>query len=124
MCIPGGIRTHDLWIRSPARYPLRYRGPDLGYVTANAALNECTCISLYYNLAFLSYYSACREKKPDFAAYEPLSPTGSIFQNTHVDSLVSRLRKTMAYEQQKSGTSLRFRVVWSVPSFFANWYGS
>ena len=22
--IPGGIRTHDLWIRSPARYPLRY----------------------------------------------------------------------------------------------------
>ena len=23
--IPGGIRTHDLWIRSPTRYPLRYR---------------------------------------------------------------------------------------------------
>ena len=22
--IPGGIRTRDLWIRSPARYPLRY----------------------------------------------------------------------------------------------------
>ena len=22
--IPGGIRTHDLRIRSPARYPLRY----------------------------------------------------------------------------------------------------
>ena len=22
--IHGGIRTHDLWIRSPARYPLRY----------------------------------------------------------------------------------------------------
>ena len=22
--IPGGIRTHDLWIRSPTRYPLRY----------------------------------------------------------------------------------------------------
>ena len=24
MSIPGGIRTHDLWIRSPTRYPLRY----------------------------------------------------------------------------------------------------
>ena len=23
--IPGGIRTHGLWIRSPTRYPLRYR---------------------------------------------------------------------------------------------------
>ena len=23
-CIPGGIRTRDLWIRSPTRYPLRY----------------------------------------------------------------------------------------------------
>ena len=23
-CILGGIRTHDLRIRSPARYPLRY----------------------------------------------------------------------------------------------------
>ena len=22
--IHGGIRTHDLWIRSPTRYPLRY----------------------------------------------------------------------------------------------------
>ena len=22
--IPGGIRTHGLWIRSPTRYPLRY----------------------------------------------------------------------------------------------------
>ena len=25
ICIPGGIRTRDLWIRSPTRYPLRYR---------------------------------------------------------------------------------------------------
>ena len=24
MIIPGGIRTRDLWIRSPTRYPLRY----------------------------------------------------------------------------------------------------
>ena len=24
-CIPAGIRTRDLWIRSPTRYPLRYR---------------------------------------------------------------------------------------------------
>ena len=24
MSILGGIRTRDLWIRSPARYPLRY----------------------------------------------------------------------------------------------------
>ena len=24
LCIPGGIRTRDLWIRSPTRYPLRY----------------------------------------------------------------------------------------------------
>jgi hypothetical protein len=23
--IPAGIRTRDLWIRSPTRYPLRYR---------------------------------------------------------------------------------------------------
>ncbi|KRY39325.1 hypothetical protein T01_15178 [Trichinella spiralis] len=23
--IPGGDRTHDLWVRSPTRYPLRYR---------------------------------------------------------------------------------------------------
>ena len=23
-CIPAGIRTRDLWIRSPTRYPLRY----------------------------------------------------------------------------------------------------
>ena len=23
--IPAGIRTQDLWIRSPTRYPLRYR---------------------------------------------------------------------------------------------------
>lgn len=23
--IPGGDRTHDLWIRSPTRYPLRHR---------------------------------------------------------------------------------------------------
>ena len=47
--IPGGIRTHDLWIRSPARYPLRY-GDDvlarslckpvlrLIYVSANTIL--------------------------------------------------------------------------------------
>ena len=25
VCIPAGIRTRDLWIRSPTRYPLRYR---------------------------------------------------------------------------------------------------
>ena len=24
LSIHGGIRTHDLWIRSPTRYPLRY----------------------------------------------------------------------------------------------------
>jgi hypothetical protein len=24
-CIPCGDRTHDLWIRSPTRYPLRQR---------------------------------------------------------------------------------------------------
>ena len=28
--IHGGIRTHDLWIRSPARYPLRYA--DMRYI--------------------------------------------------------------------------------------------
>jgi len=25
-CTPRGDRTLDLWIRSPSRYPLRYRG--------------------------------------------------------------------------------------------------
>ena len=30
-CIHGGIRTHDLWIRSPARYPLRYADLDIVY---------------------------------------------------------------------------------------------
>ena len=30
--IHGGIRTHDLWIRSPARYPLRYA--DLNYLVS------------------------------------------------------------------------------------------
>ncbi|WAR13996.1 hypothetical protein MAR_004101 [Mya arenaria] len=32
-CIPGGIRTRDLWIRSPARYPLRYGDMDLSYAS-------------------------------------------------------------------------------------------
>ena len=35
--IPGGIRTHDLWIRSPARYPLRYG--DLHLQLLNENLN-------------------------------------------------------------------------------------
>lgn len=25
LCVPGGGRTHDPWIRSPVRFPLRHR---------------------------------------------------------------------------------------------------
>ena len=37
--IPGGIRTHGLWIRSPTRYPLRYR--DLIYLIFVVEWNRC-----------------------------------------------------------------------------------
>ena len=33
--IPGGIRTHGLWIRSPTRYPLRYRDTKVNIIHGN-----------------------------------------------------------------------------------------
>jgi len=33
--VPGGIRTHNLWLRRPTRYPLRYgnnKKPDRGII--------------------------------------------------------------------------------------------
>ena len=34
--IPGGIRTHGLWIRSPTRYPLRYRDTKENIIHGNS----------------------------------------------------------------------------------------
>ena len=46
--IHGGIRTYDLWIRSPARYPLRYA--DMLYTQRHVVTNWHTSFIVLYNI--------------------------------------------------------------------------
>ena len=58
MSIPGGIRTHDLWIRSPTRYPLRYGDLDAqsnSSVTCQLTANGCSLKILAYRILCMLY---------------------------------------------------------------------
>ena len=58
MSIPGGIRTHDLWIRSPTRYPLRYGDLDAqsySSVTCQLTANGCSLKILAYRMLCMLY---------------------------------------------------------------------
>ena len=49
--IPGGIRTRDLWIRSPARYPLRYG--DAYNLTSQRAKSRIRSKNAYFHRKFI-----------------------------------------------------------------------
>ena len=53
-----GIRTHDLWIRSPTRYPLRYGDLDAqsnSSVTCQLTANGCSSKILAYRILCMLY---------------------------------------------------------------------
>ena len=42
--IPGGTRTHSLWIRSPARYPLRHGDPQVPMYSLTVSLTRAQIV--------------------------------------------------------------------------------
>ena len=62
--IPAGIRTRDLWIRSPTRYPLRYRDSVIGGYGSSSLCsrmvfrsNELRLTLYTVHLLFISFHS-------------------------------------------------------------------